>query len=219
MKNIKKNVLMLCIPLLFGLLVLNSCEKLPLYKDVEYTSHTLDPQQGITAWEYMNKPRTDTLFNMMLRAIKYAGMEAEYKKPNRTYILLANQAITSLNITTGVESTTSYFGRRLINGVVGKKIQDYPVAEIRNLLKYHIVEGYHTYGNLGPNPETFTTLRTDSAVNTMTINITNAASYALQFNNFPRTIKTQTARTSNLQMTENCVVHVLNTYMEYGLTP
>src|SRR3954466_3567245 len=105
MKNIKVNIYIVCTVLLS--LVFNSCEKLPLYKDIERPLHTLDPQQGITAWEYINKPRTDTLFNMMLRAIKYAGLEAEYQKPDRTYIILANQAITSLNVTTKVESTTS----------------------------------------------------------------------------------------------------------------
>ena len=211
-------IYIICTPLLF-LLVLSGCEKFPLLKDVEREPVTLDPKQGVTAWDYLNKPRTDTLFNMMIRAIKYAGLEEEYKKPDRTYIFLANQAITSLSATTGVESTTSYFGRRLVKGVAGKKLQDYPVAEIRNLLKYHIIEGYHTYGNLTPNPEPFNTLRTDSLVNTVTMNIANASSYALQFNNFPRSFKTQNARTSNLQMLNNCVVHVVNTYLEYGLTP
>jgi hypothetical protein len=225
MKNIKKGVYFVC-ALFLSIVIFNSCEKLPLYKDIVRTPHVLDPQQGVTAWEYLNKPRTDTLFNMMLRAIKYAGIEAEYQQPDRTYIILANQAITSLNITTGVESTTSYFGRRTLNklpngagGIVGKKLQDYSKAEIKDLLLYHIVPGYHTFGNLTPNPQFFPTLRTDSAVNTMTMSINNTASYTLQFNNFPRTIKTQNARTSNLQMKDNCVIHVINTYMEQGLTP
>ena len=218
MKSILKYIYIIPAALLL-LLVLSGCEKLPLLKDIEREPVTLDPKHNMTAWEYLNKPRTDTLFNMMLRAIKYAGMEDEYKKPNRTYVVLANQAITSLNVTTGVESINSYFGRRLVKGVVGKKLQDYPVAEIRNLLKYHIIEGYHTFGILTPNPEPFTTLRTDSLVNTVTMNIGNTSSYALQFNNFPRSFKTQNARTSNLQMNDNCVIHVVNTYLEYGLTP
>jgi hypothetical protein len=215
MKNIRKNPLYIIASILLVIL-LYSCEKLPLYKDFEFESKTLDPQQGITAWEYLNKPRTDTLFNMMLRAIKYAGMEEEYKKSDRTYILLTAQAFTNKNATTGVEAATTYFARRKVNGASGKKIQDYSVAEIRNLLKYHIVQGYHTYGNLTVDPEDFSTLRTDSTVNVVTMNINNNTNYKIQFNNFPGSAKTQDARTSNLQMKDNCVIHVIDTYMEYG---
>lgn len=214
-----KKYIKIILLLVLSLPLLSSCEKMSFNKDYEYKANTLDPQQNITAWEYINKPRTDTLFNMMIRAIKYAGMEDEYKKPNRTYLLLINSAITAPNVTTGVESASSYFGMNRVNGQPSKNWQSYSVAQVRDLLQYHIIEGYHTYGTLKTDLTETTTLRTDATRNKVYMNIGNTSNYKIQFNNFPKTIKTQDARTANLQMKDNCVVHVVPTYLEYGLLP
>lgn len=214
----KRNIIFTC-AIAVCALIFSACEKLPLQKDADYKQKTLDPQQGVTAWEYLNKPRTDTLFNEMIRAIKYAGMEDEYKKSDRTFIFLINSALSSRNATTGVESTTSYFGMNKVNGVAAKKWSDYPVAQVKDLLQYHIIQGRYTYDNLTPNLTETTTLRSDAAKNKVYLNIGNTSNFKIVFNNFPKTIKTQEARTSNLQMTQNCVVHVVPTYLEYGLLP
>ena len=205
--------------LVLAMLLFSGCKKLSLFKDYEFNAHTIDPNQNITAWEYINKPRTDTLFNMMIRGIKYAGLEEEYKKPNRTYILLINAAITAPNATTGVESATTYFGMNKVNGVASKNWQSYSVAPVKDLLMYHIIQGRYTYDNLKTDVTETVSLRTDAAKNKVYLNIANTNNFKIQFNNFPKTIKTQDARTSNLQMNDNCVIHVIPTYMEYGVTP
>lgn len=214
----KINISLIC-ALILSLVIFNSCEKLSLQRDADYNAQTLDPQQGITAWEYLNKPRADTLFNEMIRAIKYASMEEEYKKSDRTYIFLINSALSSRNATTGVESTTSYFGINKVNGVAATKWSDYPVEQIKDLLQYHIIQGRYTYDNLTPDLKETTTLRANASKNKVYINIGNTNSFKIEFNNFPKSIKTQQARTANLQMTQNCVVHVLPTFMEYGFLP
>ena len=201
----------------------SSCKKmfgLSLYENYEYKSKTLDPQQGITAWEFLNKSRPDTLFNLMKLGIKYAGLEEEYKKPNRTYFFLTNAAISAKSSTTGLESSTTYFGRNLVNGKPGKAWQDYPVAQIRDLFQYHIAEGMHAHGNLTIDPVITQTLRADPSTNKVWINLQKDNRYLqLELNNFPKSAKIILPRTANLQMKENCVVHVLASYLEYVLLP
>ena len=63
MKNIKKSVYILSV-LSVCLGLFSSCEKLAglkLYKDTHYTGpDTLIAQQGVNAWDYLNRPRADT---------------------------------------------------------------------------------------------------------------------------------------------------------------
>jgi len=231
MKNIKKRFGMFCVVFL-SLLLFNSCEKLALYKDHKYTGpNVLDPQQGITAWEYLNLPRADTLFNQMKRAIAYAGLEEEYKKPDRTYLFMINAALGvrgSLGL--GTESTTSYMGTKKVGtpAIAAKNWSDYPKAQIAEMLKYHIIQGRYTYDELpitdvdSRQPvivtcKTLATQNADPLANNVYMNL--SIGFAIQFNNFPKTGRTASARTGNLQMLDGCVVHVLGAYLEYKRLP
>lgn len=195
---------------------------LELYKNYDYKSETLDPQQGITAWEFLNKERPDTLFNLMKAGIKYAGLEEEYKKPNRTYFFLTNSAISVKSSTTGLESSssTAYFNMNKIDGRAATSWEEYPKEQVRDLFLYHIAEGMHTHGNVTIDPVIAQTLRADPATNKVWINLQQNNRYLqIELNNFPNSAKIVLPRTANLQMTENCVVHVLATFLEYRLLP
>ncbi|GAB3851472.1 hypothetical protein GCM10028822_18170 [Hymenobacter terrigena] len=204
-----------------GLLVLvllclcSSCELVGLkfQKDDPYNYHVLDPKVNMTAWEYINQPRTDTLFNMMLRGIKYAGLEDEYKKPNRTFLILTNKAIVAYD-SKGVVLPTTLFGAKTVGGKAVKSWSGYTVAQARNYLLYHTMEGVYSYDNLTADNLIVPTLLA-ATPNTIALKVTNDRNSNLQVNNFTGTLRTVNARTSNIQTT-NGVVHVFDGFVEPG---
>jgi hypothetical protein len=217
-----KKIILILNGLILTVCLFSGCKKifgLSLYENHEYKSNVLNPQQGITAWEYLNLPRADTLFNLMKLGIKYAGLEEEYKKPNRTYFFLTNAAISSIS-SSGSQSSSTYFGKFRVNGQAARAWHNYPVEQVRDLFKYHIVEGWHTHDNSTISPKILQTLRTDDNTNKIWMNLQQNNRYLqIELNNFPKSAKVVLPRTANLQMTENCVVHVLATFLEYSLLP
>ena len=171
-----------------------------------YDYNVLDPQTGMSAWEFLNLPRQDTIFELMQEGIAYAGLEEEYKKPNRTFLFLRNDAILRYN-PNGTVSTGSYFGYdTLDNGEPAKRWQDYPVEEVRKFLQYHIIEGVYTFGqNLGPENAEVTTLSGE----TLFIRAGNERNSPVRINDFPFALRPTTAHSSNIQTT-NGVIHVIN---------
>lgn len=195
--------------------LLSGCEiaGLQYQDDAPYDYHVLDPQTGMSAWEYINKPREDTLFKLMLEGISYAGLEEEYSKPNRTFLVLQNEAILRFN-PNGTINSGCYFGYNLLeNGDTARAWTDYPVEEIREFFQYHIFEGVYTFGqNLGPeNAEVKTLLEGETAV----IRAGNERNSPVRINDFPFSLRPTTARTSNLQTT-NGVIHVINGFIVPG---
>lgn len=196
-------------------LVFSGCELagLELQQNEKYEYSVLDPKINMTAWEYMNQPRTDTLFNMMLRGIKYAGLEEEYKKPNRTFLLLTHLAIYRKN-TNGTVNAASYFGFKKVDNKTATKWQDYPVEDVRKFLLYHIVDGAYSYDNLLPdNTEAVTLL--NEADNKIRLRVVNDRYSQIRINEFTGTKRFVTVRTSNIQPT-NGVIHVLDGFLEPG---
>lgn len=194
---------------LCGLVALcSSCEigGLEFQDDASYDYHVLDPQTGMSAWEFLNLPRKDTVFELMQEGIAYAGLEEEYKKTNRTFLFLQNSAILRFN-PNGTVSTSSYFGyNELENGEPAMKWEDYPVEEVRQFLLYHIIEGVYTFGeNLGPENVEVTTASGEKAY----IRIGNERNSPLRINDFPFAIRPTTGYSTNIQTT-NGVVHVIN---------
>ena len=191
-----------------------SCEigGLEFQDNAPYDYHVLDPQTGMSAWEFLNLPREDTIFELMQEAVAYAGMEEEYKKPDRTFLFLRNDAILRYN-PNGSVNTGSYFGYKLTaNGVAGKSWQDYPVDEVRAFLQYHIFEGVYTFGqNLGPENLEVTTLTGETAF----IRAGNERNSPIRINDFPFALRPTTAHSSNIQTT-NGVIHVINGFIVPG---
>lgn len=193
---------------------LSGCEigGLEFQDDASYRHHVLDPQTGMSAWEFLNLPREDTIFELMQEAIAYTGLEEEYKKPNRTFLFLRNDAILRYN-PNGTVNNGSYFGYNLTaGGVPGKTWQDYPVEEVRAFLQYHIFEGVYTFGqNLGPENVEVTTLSGETAF----IRAGNERNTPVRINDYPFALRPATAHSSNIQTT-NGVIHVINGFTVPG---
>ena len=180
--------------------------------DAPYDYHVLDPQTGMSAWEFLNLPRKDTIFERMQEGIAYAGLEEEYKKPNRTFLFLRNDAILRYN-PNGTVNNGSYFGYNLLeNGAPATSWQDYPVEEVRAFLQYHILEGVYTFGqNLGPENAEVATLSGETAF----IRAGNQRNSPVRINDYPFALRPTTAHSSNIQTT-NGVIHVINGFTVPG---
>lgn len=174
--------------------------------DAPYDYHVLDPQTGMSAWEFLNLPRKDTIFELFQEGIAYAGLEEEYKKPDRTFLFLRNDAILRYN-PNGTVSTGSYFGyNKLDSGEPATRWQDYPVEEVRAFLQYHIIEGVFTFGqNLGPENVEVTTLSGE----TLFIRAGNERNSPVRINDFPFALRPASGHSTNIQTT-NGVIHVIN---------
>ena len=160
----------------------------------------------MSAWEFLNLPRRDTVFELMQEGIAYDGLEEEYKKADRTFLFLRNDAILRFN-PNGSVNTGSWFGyNKLDNGSAALKWEDYPVEEVREFLQYHILEGVYTFGqNLGPENAEVTTLSGETAF----IRAGNERKSPVRINDFPFALRPTTAHSSNIQTT-NGVIHVIN---------
>lgn len=185
---------------------------LELQKNEDYKYHVLDPKINMTALEYLNLPRTDTVFRMMQKGIAYAGLTEEYSKPDRTFLFLTNSAILRYDAN-GTTNKDCFFGKFKVNGVPATKWEDYPVEVVRDLFLYHIIEGVYSYDNLSPDNTITTSLRqTDNEVYLLVVNDRNSK---IRVNDFPNAKKPVQVRSSNIQAT-NGVIHALDLFIESG---
>ncbi|WP_181308580.1 fasciclin domain-containing protein [Rufibacter sp. XAAS-G3-1] len=199
-----------------ALTLLSGCDfaGLDFQKDEEYVYEVLDPKVEMTAWEFINLPRQDTLFNMAIRGIKYAGLEAEYSKPGRTFIVPTWTTFLRKN-TNGTLNTAAWFYQRKADKKNAAGWSDIPVETARKFFLYHIVDGVYSYDNLSPDNITVTTLL-DEPDNKMTLRVVNDRNSRIEINNYLNTKRTGTIRTSNIQVT-NGVVHVADNFFEPGV--
>jgi hypothetical protein len=172
----------------------------------------------MTAWEYMNTPRADTIFNLMIKGLAYAGIDpAEYQQQGRTFLFLTNNAIYRKQ-TNGTIDPNCVWAKMKVKatGKVATKWQDYTPEEVRNLFLYHIiVDGAYSYDNLTANNlQTMTMLESDNKY--VFLKVLNNRDSKIRINDFLNTVKFVEVASSNIQAT-NGVVHVLNAYAEYGL--
>lgn len=183
---------------------------LEFQKSVPYEYQVLDPKIDMTALEFLNLPREDTVFQLMQEGIAYAGLEAEYSQPDRTFLFVTNTAILRYN-PNGTVSEACYFGYKTINGEPASRWEDYPVEDVRDFFLYHIIEGIHSYDNLGPeNTEVITLL--NSGNNTAFMKINNARNSKLRVNDYPFSPRFIEARSSNIQAT-NGTVHAFDSFI------
>lgn len=222
----------LSIFLLAGLFAGCSLVGLELQEDHEHETTILDPDIHMSAWEFLNEPREDSLINfgLMVEGIEYAGLEEEYSKSGRTFMVLTRRAILRYN-SSGSVNSGCYFGANRVpnldeqgNPVLdedgipttrpARSWSDYPVEQVRNMLLYHIVEGEYSYHNLGPDNIAVQPSSPVDTANIMYLRILNDRNSRISVNNFPGSTRTLSPRTSNLKAT-NGYVHVFDTYLEY----
>ena len=176
----KKISIDLSIMLLIIILVLSGCYK--RQKDYEYVQTPIDPRVNMSAKNYLlsrsdsvTPGRVDTTFRWMKKAIEYAGIDwSEYEKPDRTYIFLHNSAIRVLSsgkVTGGFFFDYPVLGRdangNLLLGVNGQdsvrlafRWEEYDKQTVKNYLLSLIIQGQHTFENLGVTNKTVQTLLT-----------------------------------------------------------
>jgi uncharacterized surface protein with fasciclin (FAS1) repeats len=208
--NIYNNIVLLAMVAL-----LSGCEVagLKFQENEDYKYHVLDPKIDMTALEFLNLPRTDTVFRMMQKGIEYAGLADEYSKPDRTFLFLTNAAILRYE-TNRTVTMDCFVGKFKVNGVPATKWEDYPVETVRDLFLYHIIEGVYSYDNLTPYNTITTSLR--AADNTVHLMVVNDRNSKIRINDFPEAIKPVQVRSSNIQAT-NGVIHALDLFIEYGV--
>jgi len=184
---------------------------LEFQKSEPYEYHVLDPKIDMDALEFLYLPREDTVFQLMQQGIAYAGLEDEYKKADRTFLFVTNQAILRYN-QNGTVNEGCYFGYYKVNGEPATKWEDYPVEQVRDFFLYHIIEGAYSYNNLGPeNTKVNTLLQGEN--NEAYIKIMNARNSKLRVNDIAFTPRFIEARSSNIQPT-NGVIHAFDGFIE-----
>ncbi len=223
-------------------LIITGCNLfgLELQENYKYDSSTFDPKVDKTVLEYMKSD--PALFSSMLEAIKWAEMEEEYNKPNRTYILLTNRALmdeeylpTNPKIPLG-----SYFACNKISNpvynpldvntgpatIVPDNWKAYPKEKVKAFLKYHIMLGLNTWKSAPSTQEWFRTAAYveglgDSCLICFSVRYDRTT--PMGFNNYSATINTSTFSNGPRRGTTNpkysaieCtngIVHVLDDYL------
>ena len=143
-----------------------SCRKLfglENQKNEDHPTTTIDPHIKMSAWDFLKLralgPSTspnDTIFKRMYQAIVYSGIDTnEYTKSGRTFIFLHNDAVRRFSSGTTVDTIGSYFGKYKVGTprVPATKWEDYPKTQVLNYLLSLIVQGEHTFENVGPDPK------------------------------------------------------------------
>lgn len=113
--------------IVLAVMFLSSCEWLPLQTGDDYDGKPLDTNTNMSCLEFIES-RQD-IFSNFREAISICEMEDYYsdQSTSRTYLLLSNTALTSAEVA---------------NATTPDKVQS-----LKNILLYHIVQGYyHGYG-------------------------------------------------------------------------
>lgn len=225
MKQIQK--LLFTIALLASIVVIgSSCQKflgLKKQTDWNFTPVTLDPHINMTAWDYLKQrangtTANDTIFKRMYQGIMYSGIDtSEYTKPNRTFVLLHNDAI--YRISGNKITPDCYWGfYKTKAGKTGLSWSDYPQDSVKNWLLYLIAEGNYTFETLKPTITEAPTLMPKNAnpANTqsiITFRINNAADYKMMINDYVGSSHAVTVRTAGILAT-NGPIHVVDRLLD-----
>lgn len=212
------------------LFVLAGCEiaGLELQKDFKYNASIRDSKINMNALEFM-KSRKD-LFSSMIEAVNYAGMADEYTQPNRTFLLLTNRALSDETYYPVAPSVMgSYFGcNQIVNPnynpadpskgprtLTPDSWNVYPVEQVRQFLKYHIVNEQVSFRNAKAYAVFYQSLAYKSAGDTtmVSFNLVNDRNATFLVNSFTGSRKVDLApRTAGIDCT-NGVIHVLDDFI------
>ncbi|PSL47245.1 hypothetical protein CLV51_10290 [Chitinophaga niastensis] len=203
----------------------------------DFTPHVADAHTFKSTWQFMNdrnKPGQDSVFNFMLQAIAYAGIDSsEYTKQGRTYFLLHRDAV--LRIDKKKVTIDCYWGKYLVpdRDSTGKIIpgkfraakswDEYPKQFVKNTLLYLMADGEHTFGNIGPENDTIYALLppgVDSLnpKSMMTLRLTNDRASTIKINDFLNSVTVTNVRTAGILNT-NGPAHVVDRVVSYGVKP
>ena len=151
-KIIIANLLVYC--LVMGIVSCNKLAGLPLQTNQPFIGGTINPNTGMTAWEYIKSRgpgKGDSLFSLMYQAIIYSGIDTNlYTRPNTTYILYSDSAII-YHASTGNVSTSSYWGHYKVNKKDATSWASYTgnyIDSIKNNLLYLIIPGIYNTNNI-----------------------------------------------------------------------
>lgn len=190
---LKTFIYFVCIlPLALGL---NSCELfgLSLQEDYVYKGRIPDPNINMTAKEYIESRKEDK-FSTLYKAITYLGIEDEYEKDNRTYIMMSDLCFSSF-----------LKNQKVIN------IFDMNKAYLERVLKGQIILDEYSSYDLTITPIQVETLddRTDMYLSLRDAAVYETDKYQIRINDVPTSSKTTTVVTSNIKAT-NGYIHVID---------
>lgn len=224
---------LLCI----GISCLSACTLagLDMQEDWDFEPHVSDPHTNKTTWQFMvdrNQPGQDSVFNLMLQAIAYAGLDSTaYTQTRKTFILLHKDAV--LRIDKNKVTTDCYFGRYTVpdrdangNPIPGKmraakNWTEYPKEQVKNYLLYLIGEGEYSFGSISLENDTLHTLLPAGAdaknpESIMTLKVVNDRDSRIKINDFINSVRVTTVRTGGLLNT-NGPAHVVDRVVEFGV--
>lgn len=182
--------------------------------EYDYEIGMFNNETNMTTMEFIQS-RTD-LFSLLIEGITYAGLESQFDQKDCTFLLLGNKAFNSATAT-----DLSYFSTHLLPDpnipgafVTPESLTQYPVAQVKELLLYHIVKGTHTWSNL---PATPTWYDTFAPADTAKVNLYLAKerNTTIVFNNFAGHYKASIkARTTNLKTIDGSYMHILESWLD-----
>lgn len=226
----KRTLYPILISAIFSLFLISGCELagLQLQKDYEFDASLTDPKINMNALEFM-KSRPD-LFSSMIEAVNYAGLSEEYTKPDRTFLILTNRALSDETYApSGTNILGSYFAcnkkpNPAYNPADPSKGPQYltpdtwdvyPVETVKSFLLYHIVKEVVSYEQA----KTFVTYYESQAYQNIgdttmvSIHVFNDRYARMIINGFTGTRKVNLyPRTSGIYCS-NGVIHVLDDYI------
>jgi len=107
---------------------LSSC--MPLQVNEEYLGESLNPYEGVTCWEFLQK-HSDEL-GCYIEAVELCGVKDYFTQTNTEYTFLP---LTDAAIKSDLEAAKADAGK---------------VAALKDIILFHIIKGsYHGYGSLG----------------------------------------------------------------------
>lgn len=225
-----KKIYSIAIFAIISLLTFSGCKLagLDLQKDTPFDASIRDSRINMNALEFM-KSRKD-LFSSMIEGVTYAGLLDEYIKPDRTFILLTNRALSDETYApAGANVMGSYFAcNKLLNPIYNPAIPAngpqyftpdnwavYPIDQVKRFFMYHIVKEPVTYRNA----KAFVTFYESAAYKgvgdsaMVSFHLTNDRNAYLVINGFAGSRNpAQLARTSGIDCT-NGVIHVMDDFV------
>lgn len=226
----KRKIYFLLISVVISSFIFSGCKLagLDLQKDTPFDASIRDSKINMTALEFMNS-RKD-LFSSMIEAVAYAGLTDEYTKPDRTFLLLTNRALSDETyFPTPPAVMGSYFGcNKVLNPLytptdptkgpqylTPDSWSVYPVETVKQFLLYHIVKENVSFRNAKAFSTFYESVAYKAAGDTTMVSIylVNDRNATMRINGFTGSRKVDLApRTSGIDCT-NGVIHVLDDFI------
>lgn len=227
MKKIRYNIFA---PALLLIVFLAGCQiaGLELQKDFNFKSGLRDNSINMNALDFM-KSRKD-LFSSMIEAVTYAGLAEEYTKPDRTFLLLTNRALSDETyFPTAPSVMGSYFACNQVPNAnysatdpsKGPKMLTpdswnvYPVDRVKAFLQYHIITETVSYYNAKTYATFYPSLAYKGASDTtkVSFHLVNDRNATFLVNGFTGSRKVDLSPRTGGIICTNGVIHVLDDFI------